>query len=856
MLVPFFFFSPMPPNAQTNDPDMDEDGEEQISTELTSLPDREEIEKRKQEIQSSREDPEEAEALALVQLSRGKGFGRQVPASSIVDRPSNTTRTYEPAKRAFRKWCEESGFSDDEISEPRALRFLNEVFLEKPEKEGTPYKSYNTLVTYVSGLVDLYKQQKMAGQISPGNSGIRGNGLTAVQEFMDSYPHREAEVGRRKSIRNHSEKESKDCSSNGLDEEYSPKEFAYLMEKALQSENVLALQERLRLQLRHNLLFSGSGTRRMELRDMSVRGQKTEDPTPFTMLSILSKTAKSNQTNHVGAIRHADPKLCILNAAARLLFYRFQMTGEGYPDFSSQDKWYNVKLLVPCLKSARWDSRKKELVLGGLPRSRTWEVGSLTQNRWAELVYQDTTVDRKLNRSSGVWLGAQAGVDIDDGGRQGQSKSTKHYLYGFLHTMLRVQAGFKPDVGHYYVPRATVDPPEDLLQQVFPGVEAMLSEQLVRQWRNHKAEKTPEQQEFAEEYQRSEMVDDLHSEDMDRVISLANLEKDRFLRDNPEPITKGPDTDERAIGFLKLLLHLRRVLLQDMAIQCELYPNDPLLLHPVFQSESFETFAIKVRAAQDEPPPISAKMAVVLPEFCKQIEGLKKSVSAVVQQQRDLQKEFQDKLDACESRINQKLSIGFQRQREDASELKTECAKYLRDSISQSMMLFKDQIVADVNRKLINSLIDVNTSQNERKRKRDGQSDVSTLKKSRTILIEVPPEEFKMQRNNDSIFHLWDEWKNNVPCVEYMERKYGSKWRNNAGDTRFYARRKIIIDAVEEAMRYENKTAEEVLREAHQFQNILPKPTLQQLSVVILQNRIRPGRGDSYNNPFKRHLPE
>jgi hypothetical protein len=39
-----------------------------------------------------------------------------------------------------------------------------------------------------------------------------------------------------------------------------------------------------------------------------------------------------------------------------------------------------------------------------------------------------------------------------------------------------------------------------------------------------------------------------------------------------------------------------------------------------------------------------------------------------------------------------------------------------------------------------------------------------------------------------------------LPFVEYMERKYGCKWRKNSADTRFYTRRSIIIDAVKKVM--------------------------------------------------------
>ncbi|KAA8896578.1 hypothetical protein TRICI_006858 [Trichomonascus ciferrii] len=242
---------------------------EQVTSESRTLPEfsilPEEIEKRKQRILKHVEDPEEAERLAVDQLSKEKKVTRQILDSSIFHRPSNTTRTYAPSKKAYEKWCEENSYLDHEVTESRVLRFLNEEFLEKPEREGKPRKSYNTLVTYVSGLTDLYKQQKMMGQISPANVGIRANGLNGVQKFMDSYQRREAQ----------SDRDSfRDRSQNSLDHGYTPEQFEELMDDALKNSRSTSLQERLQIQLRHILSFRGHNCRKIELCDLSVRSQK------------------------------------------------------------------------------------------------------------------------------------------------------------------------------------------------------------------------------------------------------------------------------------------------------------------------------------------------------------------------------------------------------------------------------------------------------------------------------------------------------------------------------------------------------------------------------------------------------
>ncbi|KAA8896577.1 hypothetical protein TRICI_006857 [Trichomonascus ciferrii] len=519
------------------------------------------------------------------------------------------------------------------------------------------------------------------------------------------------------------------------------------------------------------------------------------------------------------------------------------MTKEGFPDFSSKEKWYRTTLLVPYLKKAKVDQRTRKLVLGGLPSSLTEGITGITQNRWTGRLskkYKVSSGKKNHNTSSGAWAGGQAGTSVNDIGGQGHWKLSalnKNCIYDIPHQMLRAQAGFRPDIGTYHIPRADVDPPKDLLDQVFPGVEAMLSEFLLRQWRGKNVGTLRDSQHLVDDLLNAETTNGLHPEDVARVRSAIISEKYKCLRNNAGTIPNRPDTDGCAVGFLKLLLHLRRVLLQDMAILCEKYPDDPLLMHPIFKSESFMTFAVKVRKVHYEPfeqAPISARMAAVMPDVSREFDGLKKSMGAIVQRVNEYRNNQEDTKNELQTMLQDGLSMTRQSMTESFFGLSRQFEKNMQDAINNGLKQLKDQITAEVRRDLMHGLL--NGDVIELKRKADGQNGSSSGKKARKVDDE-PQEYFKMQRNNDNIFDLWDEWKNRQPCVEYMEQKYGSKWRKNTADTRFYTRRKVIIDAIEDVMRIENKTAEEVLRKADEFQKSLPKPTLHRLAVSISQRK-------------------
>jgi len=110
---------------------------------------------------------------------------------------------------------------------------------------------------------------------------------------------------------------------------------------------------------------------------------------------------------------------------------------------------------------------------------------------------------------------------------------------------MRASADFLPEYSSsYFVPRATVEPPEGLLQQIWPELDRWVPFHL-----------------------------DYRQPDPEIQPNLA------------------------AGAFIELLLWLRKVLLQDAVFMREEFPPHPIFRHPLFSQPAFEAFATAVRGA-------------------------------------------------------------------------------------------------------------------------------------------------------------------------------------------------------------------------------------------------------------------
>ena len=81
--------------------------------------------------------------------------------------------------------------------------------------------------------------------------------------------------------------------------------------------------------------------------------------------------------------------------------------------------------------------------------------------------------------------------------------------------------------------------------------------------------------------------------------------------------------------------------------------------------------------------------------------------------------------------------------------------------------------------------------------------------------LESIPPVYKMSRSVLTVFDMWREWTTGIggaPSVKCLEDAWGAKWRISPTESRFFNRRKIIIDHVYHLTKSEGKTVSEAVR--------------------------------------------
>lgn len=161
------------------------------------------------------------------------------------------------------------------------------------------------------------------------------------------------------------------------------------------------------------------------------------------------------------AYRNTDVRLCVVGSIAFYLFFRFQIKGELWPDFSPGFNWHHIKLLRPGR---------------GSPSERLLYPAQL---KAIKEVFERFNIDvncyTHAGRKAAVQIGEIIGVEDAELRKLGHWDATrmaKHYSTGIARGAARQLAGVKSrDAGHYYLKRGQLKPPESLLKIIFPRIE-------------------------------------------------------------------------------------------------------------------------------------------------------------------------------------------------------------------------------------------------------------------------------------------------------------------------------------------------------------------------------------------------
>jgi hypothetical protein len=166
------------------------------------------------------------------------------------------------------------------------------------------------------------------------------------------------------------------------------------------------------------------------------------------------------------------------------------------------------------------------------------------------------------------------GLDEDQIRRLGHWEAgamEKHYLSALPRKGMRVMSGFSPREGSYYLKRDCLEPPEILLQQVFPQLDNILLRRQQGQ--------------------------------VDQSLSC--------------------------IGFLQLLKRLRKVVLQDSVFLQDHYPDLFIWKFPLFRSTEYMNFRSELlNAVNVVEDPTETRMEDVMPDMCAAVRNHTQTINA------------------------------------------------------------------------------------------------------------------------------------------------------------------------------------------------------------------------------------
>ncbi|EED21184.1 hypothetical protein TSTA_084150 [Talaromyces stipitatus ATCC 10500] len=273
----------------------------------------------------------------------------------------------------------------------------------------------------------------------------------------------------------------------------------------------------------HNMLLRGQDRRGLQFPDLfTIRIEERPTPCwPMIMMKFHGKINQFGRIEYMGVMRHREPLLCTIGQAAFYLFYRWEIMQEPIPQFYQRQQWYD------------WHFFKGSKVTKPL----SYEI----QLDWTSRVFKGVglSINKKSHsgRSGGARLAELSGVDensIRRASHWNQDSMSNRYLSELPRPFLHRLAGFNPtDQGNYYLPRATVSPPESLVRALWPWVDTWLT------WFR---------------------IHDSSVQNIDLALELPS----------PPPLIqegsqKYDQEDLAAQGFLKLLQQFRTVILQDSA---------------------------------------------------------------------------------------------------------------------------------------------------------------------------------------------------------------------------------------------------------------------------------------------------
>ena len=609
------------------------------------------------------------------------------------------------------------------------------------DQSGKKQLSRSAVSSYTSAIVDLWAFQRSSGVSSHPNP--RGEGLNATLRTHSQQEH----ARKRKQF----EDRAAGTMADGYDEAQKSEVVrscwrAWEEQKKCQKSQVVEsfLRTAFDFLCSHNMLLRGESRRTFELPDLFLLELYQQGPTACFAMVIVMDNGKTNKTGRLeygSVLRHFNPLLCTMGHLAWYFFYRWNIVRENPPRFQRRSQWYNLHVLKGG------DSLK--------------EITYETQLNWTNKVFKAahlrTTKVTHCPRGQGSREAIRMGVpeaSVRRAGRWNNDSMSISYLTSLPLDFVRSMAGFHhAGQGDYYLPRAKIVPSQALVRSIWPWVDEWLA------WFEGQGEVPAE-------------------------------------KDEESSSTTDEDRDDLAgQGFLRLLDHLRTIILQDSVIMREHFPEHPLWTDPLFVREDYKAFAQEVQTClldKEEPQEILLRRA--LPVISNRLNVVQQDLKQTVTQwgSRTHQEVTRVRTtidDLFSGRLALTLQASSLSSVLDPASTSTSASASTSASTSGSTFV---SILAPVSSApaAIASAAVVSASA--------PLSYEALVNESGSALPTVPPT-YQMSRTIQSVPDLWREWTMGLginPSVQSLEDTYGPAWRPASNERMFFSRRKVIVDEI------------------------------------------------------------
>ncbi|KAE8208771.1 hypothetical protein CF327_g7018 [Tilletia walkeri] len=326
-----------------------------------------------------------------------------------------------------------------------------------------------------------------------------------------------------------------------------------------------ATRDRFSFLWQHAIVGRSEDLRDRDLSDFYVCELPNSTPQACPIIvstQLSSKTNKEARPERGVAARHKDVEVCSVGSFAIYLFARFHCEKEAPPNFAARETWYKTKFLVAegCLEPTI---------------AITYETQSaLLKQAFSSCAITSSALTHAMRRG-GSRVAYEAGCTEDGVRKHGRwcgDRMMERYLTGVSIQPVRALSGFKIEGGDYWLPRALLEPPQELAQSIFPWVEPSYKQIQAR-------------------------------------------------------VLVGGKSDSAALEFLTMLKFLRVVLLQDAAILQDQYPSPFLFSYAPLNTKAFSNYQTSLLTKiNSTPTPFDMQLEQLMPTVGNALAGLRSTV--------------------------------------------------------------------------------------------------------------------------------------------------------------------------------------------------------------------------------------